>query len=344
MKQVELTGIKQFEEKEVERPKPAADQALIKVEAVGICGSDIHAVHGKHPFMSFPIVLGHEATGEVVGTGKDVTSVAVGDRVIYRPQKICGECLQCRTGHYNICDRLEVLGCQDTGASSEYYAVDADLLYRLPDGLGYAEGTLIEPLAVGVHAVRRGCAELSGKKVLVIGAGTIGNLVAQSAKGMGVGAVMITDVSEYKLDMAKACGIDYPVNVSKKDLKDEMTKAFGPDGADVVFECSANEHALNEVLNIARKGITIVIVAVYGGKASVEMANVQDREYSLVGTLMYLHEDYVEAIRLAEEKKVNLEKLISKRFDLTETAQAYQYIDDHKNDVQKVVLNVSHPS
>ena len=85
------------------------------MEAVGICGSDIHAVHGKHPFMSFPIVLGHEATGEVVETGKDVTSVAVGDRVIYRPQKICGECLQCRTGHYNICDRLEVLGCQDTG-------------------------------------------------------------------------------------------------------------------------------------------------------------------------------------------------------------------------------------
>ena len=344
MKQVELTGIKEFREKKVEKPMPAAHEALIRVEAVGICGSDIHAVHGTHPCMSFPIVLGHEAPGEVVETGKDVSGVAVGDRVIYRPQKICGECLQCRTGKYNICNHLEVLGCQDTGASSEYYAVDAGLLYRLPDNLGYAAGTLVEPLAVGVHAVKRGCADVSGKKVLVIGAGTIGNLVAQSAKGMGAAAVMITDVSEYKLNMAKECGIDYPVNVGEKNLREEMLQKFGPDGADVVFECSANENALNEVLDIARKGITIVIVAVYGGKANVEMANVQDREYSLVGTLMYLHEDYADALRLAGEKKVNLDALISKQFDLLETAEAYQYIDDHKNDVQKVILNVSHSS
>ncbi len=341
MRQVVLSAPKQFEVREVPVPEITETQVLIRVRAVGICGSDIHAYYGEHPFITCPVVLGHEATGEVVKTGKKVENIQPGDRVIYRPQKICGECSLCREGRYNVCKKLEVWGCQDTGASSEYYAVEKELVYKIPDHTGYGEGTIIEPLAVGVHAVKRGVSGVKGKKVWVIGAGTIGNVVAQSAKGLGAAAVMVTDVSDYKLEMAKKCGIDYPVNIKNEDAAQVMREKFGEDGADVVYECSANEKALNQALDIVRKGINIVIVGVYGNRAAVNLANVQDREYSLVGTLMYTEEDYLEAIGLVRGGKVDLKALISKEFPLEQTAEAYQYIEEHKDDVQKVILNVT---
>lgn len=339
MKQVTLTAPKTFEISEVDIPQIKPHEALLKIKAVGICGSDIHAYFGEHPFMSFPITLGHESAGEVVAVGEAVSNVKIGDRVVMRPQKICKTCSLCKSGRYNICKSLEVLGCQCAGGSSDYYAVDAELLYRLPKDTDYDVGTIIEPLAVGVHAVRR-AGDISGLNVLVIGAGTIGNVVAQSAKALGAASVMITDVSQYKLNMAKECGVDYAVNVKEQDLETVMKEAYGEEGVDVVFECSANASALNQLLDLGRKGITMVIVGVYGGLAGINMANVQDREYNLIGTLMYLHEDYVTAIKLVEEKKVCLEKLITKKFDLLNTAEAYRFIEENKDNVQKVILDV----
>lgn len=340
MKQAVLTAVKTFEVRDVPVPEVASNQALMRVHAAGVCGSDIHAYYGEHPFMSFPIVMGHEAAGEIVKVGSDVTNVKEGDRVVMRPQKICGECVHCKNNRYNICKKLEVLGCQDTGAYSEYYAVDASLLYKLPDNISYAEGSAIEPLAVGVHAVKRGTADIKGKKVLVMGAGTIGNVVAQSAKGMGAGKVMIADISQFKLDLATKCGIDVAVNTKETDLAQKILEEFGPDGVDVVYECTASEQALNQLLDIIEKGTTIVIVGVYGHPVKVNMANVQDREYSLVGTLMYIHEDYVDAIELVASGKVDLNTIITNHYPLTEVAEAYHYIDTHKDDVQKVILDI----
>lgn len=340
MKQAVLTEPKKFEINEVPVPEIGEAQVLMKVQAVGICGSDIHAYHGKHPFISTPVVPGHEATGIVEKIGSKVTAIQVGDRIVFRPQKICGECTQCRSGRYNICNHLQVYGCQDTGACSDYYAVDADLVYKLPENIDFAAGTALEPLAVGVHAVKRGTADVTGKKVLVIGGGTIGNVVAQSAKGLGADKVMITDISNFQLDIAKKCGIDYTVNVSEQDLAQEMAKHFGPDGADVIYECTASEKGLNQALEIARKGVTIVIVGVYGYQPAVTMANVQDREYVLAGTLMYLHDDYLDAIRLVEENKVNLPALVTHKFALDDIAKAYTYIEEHPGGVQKVILTI----
>lgn len=340
MKQVVLSAPKTFEILEVEKPVPQKGEALLKVKAVGICGSDIHAYHGRHPFMTCPIVLGHEATGEVVELGEGVDNVAIGDRVLMRPQDVCGECHMCKEGRYNICKSLKVLGCQETGASSDYYAVPAELLYKIPDSLEYDVATVVEPLAVGVHAVKRPIGGVEGKNVVVIGAGTIGNVVAQSAKGLGAKKVMITDVSEFKLDMAKKCGVDIAVNVAKEDIFKVIEENYGVDGVDVVFECSANDNALNQALEYARKGTTIVIVGVFGNKATVNMANVQDREYVLMGTLMYDHDDYMDALRLAGDGIVNLEALITQRFPLEQVADAYKCIEENKEGVQKIILTV----
>ena len=340
MKQAVLVKPESFEIREVPIPEITDNQALIRVRAVGICGSDIHAYYGKHPFISCPIVMGHEAAGDVVKIGRNVTNLKPGMRVVMRPQKVCGECYLCKTGRFNICKKLEVIGCQCTGASSDYFAVDANLLYELPENVDYAVGTVIEPLAVGVHAVKRGLADVKGKKILVIGAGTIGNVVAQSAKGLGAASVMVSDVSAFKLQMAKECGADYCVDVSKQNLADEILKAYGEDGVDAIYECSANAGALNQALDFARKGITIVIVAVYGKNPEVNLPNVQDREYNVVGTLMYVHEDYLDAIRLVAEKKVDLAKLITAHFPLEKVADAYHHIEKNRDTMQKVILDV----
>lgn len=339
MKQVTLVSPETFEVSQVPVPECQPGQALLKVKAVGICGSDIHAYYGKHPFMSFPITLGHEAAGEVVQVGTNVTNVKVGDRVLIRPQKVCGKCRMCREGRYNICKALEVLGCQCTGASSDYYPVNAELLYKLPDEISYDVGTVIEPLSVGVRAVSRP-GDVKGKNVLVIGAGTIGNLVMQCARALGANKVVVSDVSDYKLNMAKECGADVIVNVSREKLEDVLDREFGIDGLDVVYECSANGAALNQMLRYGRKGMAFVIVAVYGYKPEIEMGLVQDREYEIYGTLMYRHEDYMTAIRLVSEGKVNLNALISKEFPLEDAGEAYKYIEEHRDSVQKVILNV----
>lgn len=342
MKQAELVAPKKIVINEVDKPTPGPGQALLKVHAVGICGSDVHAWHGKHPFMPPPLVPGHEAAGEVVELGAGVSNVKIGDRVVIRPQSIDGDCLLCKEGRYNICSSLQVLGCQTVGASSDYYAVNADLLYTIPDTISYAEGTVIEPLAVGLHAVLRGIpsGNLAGKKALVIGAGTIGNMVAQAFLGLGGAEVIITDLSEKKLEIARNCGIKHTLNPKNEDLGKAMKDLFGPDGADVAYECTASAPGLNQLLDIMRKGSRIVIVGVYSDLVNINMANVQDREYELIGTLMYVDEDYKASIRLVEEGKVNLKGIITNEFPLEKTMEAYQHIDANKDDVQKVIINI----
>ncbi len=339
MKQAVLVEAGKIELREVAVPEPGPDQALIRVRAVGICGSDIHTFHGKHPFVHPPLVLGHEAAGDVVGLGKNVDSVAIGDKVVLRPQRTCGICRPCRRGRYNICEKLNVLGCLSDGASSEYYAVEASLLYKLPAGMEYGLGTTVEPLAVGVHAVRRG-GDVAGANVLVIGAGTIGVVTALAAKCLGANAVMITDVSDFKLNMARQIGVDHIVNVKNADLRGELKRVFGNDEIEVIYECSASQSGIAQAVEIAPKGITIVVVGVFETAPRVDLAGVQDREYSLVGTLMYTHQDYVAAIQSIAENKVDLSKLITHRFPLEKNQEAYAFIDSNRDTVQKVVIDI----
>ena len=169
---------------EVPTPKVGKDQALLKVQMIGICGSDIHVYHGKHPFISYPVTQGHEVSGAVVTFGDGVTGFEVGQKVTIEPQVFCGHCHPCTHGKYSLCEELKVMGFQTTGTASTYFAADASKVTPLPQAMSFFEGAMIEPLAVAVHAVRR-FGDVSGKKVAVLGAGPIGNLVSQVAKGMG---------------------------------------------------------------------------------------------------------------------------------------------------------------
>ncbi|MGN0478643.1 MAG: zinc-binding dehydrogenase [Hominenteromicrobium sp.] len=325
--------------REVEDPIPAAGEVVVRIMRIGVCGSDIHVWHGKHPFTSYPVTQGHEVSGEITALGEGVTGLSVGQKVTIQPQVVCGKCYPCRHGKYNLCEELKVMGFQTTGVASEFFAVDAEKVTPLPESMSFDEGAMIEPLAVAVHAVRK-FGDMRGMRVAVLGAGPIGILVAQAAKGMGAERVLITDVSDVRLEKARACGVDYCVNTKSADFGAAMVDAFGPDKADVIYDCAGNDITMGQAIRCARKGSTIILVAVFAGPATVDLAVLNDHELDLNTTMMYRSEDYLDAIELVRAEKVHLKPLISKHFAFRDYAEAYRYIDANRETTMKVLIDV----
>lgn len=323
----------------IELPELGEGQVLIKTKRIGICGSDIHVYHGRHPYTTYPVVQGHEVSGEIVKTVGEVNGLKVGDKVTVRPQVVCGKCRQCSDGNYNICDELKVMGFQTTGTASEYFAVDHDKILRLPEKLSFDEGAMIEPLAVAVHALGR-AGDIKNKNVLVLGAGPIGNLVAQTAKGLGADTVMITDLSDFRLEKAWECGIDFCINTVKEDLEKAVRKSFGPGKADLVLECAGAAATMDQAVNCARKGTNIIAVGVFGEKTNIDLGLVQDRELSIIGTLMYKQCDYERAVDLLTAGKIKLQPIITDHYGFNDYIKAYERIVNQKDKVMKVLIDV----
>lgn len=330
-------GVIEF--REIPVPSPREGEILLKMERIGVCGSDIHVYHGKHPFTSYPVTQGHEVSGTVFEVGPGVQGFQKGRLVTVEPQLTCGTCHPCRNGRYNVCENLKVMGFQSTGLASEYFAVSAEKVTMLPESLTADEGAMIEPLAVAVHAVRR-LGPVTPEDIIVIGAGPIGNLTAQTALGMGAKRVAVTDISDIRLQYAKDCGIPYCVNTRDNDFDAAMNEIFGVDKADAIFDCAGNDHTIGQAVSYARKGSTIILVAVFAEVAQVDLGVLNDHELDLNTSMMYRHDDYVEAIRLAAEGKVRLSPLISAHFPFRDYLSAYEFIDKNRETTMKVIIDL----
>ena len=339
MVQQVMTAPKQITFRQVEIPQPGPDQVLVKIKRIGVCGSDIHVYHGMHPYTKYPITQGHEVSGKIVALGQYVQGLEVGQKVTIEPQVFCGRCHPCLHGKYNLCEQLKVMGFQTTGTASEFFAVDASKVTLLPQVMSYDDGAMIEPLAVAVHAAKRFEA-LKGSKVAILGAGPIGILVAQAVKAMGAAQVMITDISDMRLTLAKQVGADYTVNTAKGSFADALTECFGPDKADVIYDCAGNDITMNDAIQYARKGSTIILVAVFAKMANVDLAKLNDSELDLNTTMMYRHEDYVDAIRLVNEGKIQLAPLQTAHFAFEDYDKAYKFIDENREKTMKVLIDV----
>ena len=342
MRQVILTEPGQLEFKSVPDLKATElkeNEILLNVKRIGICGSEIHSYHGLHPATFYPVVQGHEYSAEVVAVGSSVTAVKPGDYATARPQLVCGECGPCRRGQYNVCENLRVQAFQADGAAQDYFIVPEDRIVKLPEGMSLDSGAMIEPAAVGAHAASR-AGDLAGKNVVVSGAGTIGNLVAQSVISRGAKKVLITDVSDLRLDIARQCGIENTLNVSKTALKDAVKDFFGDEGFQVAFEVAGVESSIRSLMECVEKGGSVIVVAVFSKDPALSMFYLGEHELNLVGTMMYRHEDYLAAVEAVSNGTINLEPLISNRFPLEQYDDAYKYIDANRMTCMKVIIDL----
>lgn len=330
---------REIEFEEVAVPALKAGQVLVKIKRIGVCGSDIHVYHGLHPYVTYPLTQGHEVSGEVVACSEGVSEVHVGQKVTIEPQVYCNTCYPCTHGKYNLCENLKVMGFQTIGTASDYFAVDVAKVTPLPDSMTYDEGAMIEPLAVTVHACKR-VKEVKGKKVVILGAGPIGILLCQSLKAFGAAEVMMTDVSDYRLELAKSCGADYVFNTKVVDFAQVLVASFGEDKADLIYDCAGNDITMGQAIQNARKGSEIVLVAVYAGMATVDLAKLNDSELSLLTSMMYTHEDYLDAIDFVSRGLIKLKPLMSRHFSFEEYPAAYDYIDNNHETTMKVLIDV----
>lgn len=342
MRQAVLVEPKHVEIREVDAPK-ASDlkehQVLLKIKKIGICGSEIHSYHGSHPATFYPVVQGHEYSAEVVATGKAVTVCKAGDFVTARPQLVCGKCKPCLRGEYNICENLKVQAFQANGAAQDFFIVDDDRVAVLPKGLPLDYGAMIEPVAVAVHATLR-AGDLKGRNVVVSGAGTIGNLVAQVAKAKGAKRVLITDISDFRLETARKCGIMDTLNVTTTPLKKGIRNLFGEEDFQTAFEVSGVESSIRSLMECIEKGGTIIVVAVFDKDPALSMFYLGEHELKMNGTLMYRHEDYLTAIELVGSGDICLSPLISNHFRFEEYSEAYKYIDEHNATSMKIIIDL----
>ena len=338
MKQAVMTSPGTIELRDVPPPEAGPGEVCVRVMRIGVCGSDVHVNKGLHPFTSYPVVQGHEWSGVVEKLGPGVEGIEIGSKVTATPQIVCGACRPCRRGDYNICDELKVQGFQAPGCAQEFFVTDAEKIVPLPDDFTFEQGALVEPVAVAVHSSGRG-GDLKGKNVAVIGAGPIGNLVAQLCRCRGA-TVLLCDVSEHRLQIASHCGIERISNANDEELARAARRVFGDAGFDVAFECAGVQPALDAVVDSIEKGGTIVAVAVYEEKPRVDMSIVGDRELSIVGTLMYKKEDYTRAVELIASGDIVTEPLESKHFPFDQYADAYQFIDEQGERSMKVFIDL----
>lgn len=340
MRQAILVEPKHIEFKEVAEPKAAdltAHQVLVNIKRIGICGSEIHSYHGLHPATFYPVVQGHEYSGVVMAVGSEVTVCKPGDHITARPQLVCGKCNPCKRGQYNVCEHLRVQAFQADGAAQDFFAVDDDRVAKLPEDMSLDYGAMIEPSAVGAHASNR--TDVKGKNVVVSGAGTIGNLIAQFCIARGAKNVLITDVSDLRLAKARECGIKHTLNITKKTLKEAAQELFGEEGYQVGFEVAGVEVSIRSLMETIEKGSDIVVVAVFAKDPSLSMFYLGEHELRLIGSMMYRHEDYLTAIDYVSKGIVNLKPLVSNRFAFEEYDDAYKFIDTHRETSMKVLID-----
>jgi len=302
-------------------PRPSEDEVLIRVEAIGICGSDMHAYRGTQPFQTYPRVLGHELTGSVAQSG---LGLEVGQAVTVEPLLKCGSCYPCRQGRYNCCTSLKVVGVHVDGGMCEYISVPRSLVYPLPEGVPLDRGALCEPLAVGCQAVKRSrLAE--DETVLIIGAGPIGLLTMQVARSKGASA-LIVDIDKDRLGLARRLGAEVTINAAEEDLDERVMELTDDDGPHVVIEAVGSEKTIIQAVNLVASAGRVVLLGLYDGALPFRPISLIRKELDLLGS-RNSSGLFPEALELIRDGVVDVGGLITNRFPLEEAPRVFRDVD-----------------
>ncbi len=311
---------------EAARPHLNAGEVLIRVEAVGVCGTDIKIWQGT-TWSNPPVILGHEYSGVIAEVAGDVTRFHPGDRVVSETaQVVCGSCEYCRGGRELMCDQRLSIGYGVDGAMAEYIKVRQAIVHKIPDSLSFDEAALCEPLSVAVHGLSDHAAVTAASDVLVMGPGAIGQLVAQVAKSSGARVVLVgLPKDQERLDAARAAGVD----LTFAGVSDEKLRALtGGRGFDIAVDCTGAEPAIRQAMRAVRKTGSFIQIGLTKPELTIDYSLLTEREIRIIGSFGHQAHDWESAIRLLDSKKVNVEHLITGRYSLDEWESAFSDMRD----------------
>ena len=348
MKAAVWHGYKDVRIEEVAEPTPKKGQVKIAVDWAGICGTDRHEYEGpnfipvKKPHRLTgrvaPLIIGHEFSGRIVELGEDVDGWKVGDRVTANGSLTCGKCEACRSGRYNIGQKLGFLGVGDDGAFADYVVVEAAKLFRIPEGVSQREAAVAEPLACGIHATNL-MGDMNGKDVVVIGPGIIGLSAFLGAKYAGASRILVSGIGDYRRELVERYGGTY-IDSSKADLEEYVRTWSNGRLADIVYECIGTEKTLDQAIRITKPGGKLMVMGVFGKKPTVDMNTLQEAERILYTSQAHVNE-IATALEYMKEGKIRADELITKEVTLdTLTEEGFEYLIGHGPENIKVLIKI----
>lgn len=339
MKAAVVTGVKSVNIQDVEVPAIKDDEVLIKVKTVGVCGSDLHLFQGTHAFRKPPAVLGHEIAGDIVKVGKNVTKFNIGDRVTVEPQIGCGSCEFCKADRVNLCPDKAAPGTPKwIGTFVEYFNAPEKTLYKLADTISYEEGTLIEPLAVAVHALERATVT-SRDSIVILGSGTIGLLSLVVAREKGFKTIICTDTASFNREMALKEGATAALDPLHEDVVAKVKELTGGRGADLALVCAGANNILDQASQCVRKCGEIGIIAMITKDIPFYCYTMVFNEQTMYGAMTYQTSDFAKAAKMVNNG-LNLKNFVTQRLPLAQTQEALDTLLQKKENVVKVIVTV----
>lgn len=341
MKALVHTAPLKLEYRDVPKPQFNNDEVLVRVKAVAICGSDMHGYTGATGRRIPPIIMGHEAAGVVEAIGRNVRDIAVGDRITFDSTVYCNQCPACRQGRVNLCAHREVLGASTPvfhrdGAMAEYVVVPWWITYRLPDTLSFEEAALIEPASVGLHAARITPVDVNDI-VAIVGAGQIGLFAMQGVRVKGAGKIVVLDVKEERLALARRLGAEVTINPSSVDVAEEMRRSVGRPEADAVLEAVGTEKTVDLALALTKQGGHVTLIGNITPRIQIGLQGIVLRELTIRGSCAVAGE-YRAALDLTASGRIQAKPLISRIMPLAEGQQAFDALHRGEPGLMKVVL------
>lgn len=335
MRKIVLDEPFKMHQEECDIPQPKRDEVRILVKRIGICGSDPTIYRGLHPYVTFPVVLGHEISGVIEAVGEAVSPERIGERVTVIPHLVCKKCDACKTKTYNFCEELRCTGAEADGAMCDYFCISSEMAIKIPDTMTLDDAALVEPACVAYHGAKRGHIQ-KGETVLIVGAGPIGVFCMQSCFALGAGKVYIADMDAERLALAKKLGATGTIQVGPQSIQDIEDKI------DVFYDCVGEKgHVLNNILEVAKRGSRIVVIGVLqNGYIIPRLPDFVQHELSLSGTTMYVPTDYREMLELMGERKIVTDGMISHRFTLEDVPMVLDMLDKKKEKTFKILIEV----
>lgn len=346
MKVAYLTALRTVEIREEPKPRlQRDDDVLIRVDTVGVCGSDMHYYRTGRigdQVVQYPWIVGHECAGTVEAVAPGATGVAVGDRVAVDPLVACGRCDQCLSGRAHTCRDQAFLGCpgQLAGSLADYITMPAACCYGVPDAMTTTQATMIEPFSIGYYAARRLAGDVTGKTVAILGSGPIGLCVLAALKHGGAGAVYMTDLRDNRLELARTMGADWTGNPRSHDIVSAIEQAQ-PLGVDLAFECAGEQDTLDQCVEVLTPGGTLLVVGIPELDRISFLMDQMRRKELLVQNVRRQNDCMADAIELVATGQVDLDAMVTHNYSIEQTNEAFDVVADYRDNAVKAMIHLA---